>query len=167
METAVFEFTETVHESELKVPDRFGVFPRWPADGSDWIHPDDLSLVEGMIPSRRIFQRHRIDDPYSKITYGEIGIRIKPVLWLEVKTDGYLIGDRVEIRSKMGANKPDIATIAEMFWNRQQGAVEYRLAVRDNLQHAAFFVDDFQPAFKLGEPLTARQADLMAKARLR
>ena len=25
-----------------ELPD-YGTFPRWPAEGSDWIHPDDLS----------------------------------------------------------------------------------------------------------------------------
>jgi len=164
----VFDFEDNVDQSELKVPDRFGVFPRWPAEGTDWIHPEDVSLVRelGLIPSRRIFCRHRLNDEFSKMTYGELEIRLRPVLWLEVKTDGYLIGDRVEIRSRMGVHKPDIATISEMFWNRQRNAVEYRLTVRELPHSTAYFVGDFQPAFKLGEPLTARQADLLAKSRL-
>ena len=163
----MFEFQETVHESELKLPDRFGAFPRWPKDGADWIHPEDVALVESLIPSRRIFQRQRLDQDFSIISYGELEIRIQPVMWLEVPTDGYLVGDRVEIRSRMGAKKPGIATIQEMFWNRKKGAVEYRLTVRDQIQSASYFVADFQPAFRLGETLSPRQADLLAKARFR
>lgn len=165
----MFEFQETVPESELKVPDRFGVFPRWPADGTDWLHPDDVSVVNelGLIPSRRIFQRQRLDDEYSKMSYGELQIRVRPVLWLEVKTDGYLLGDRVEIRSRMGTNKPDIATISEMLWNRHRGVVEYRLSIREIQQSTVYDVADFQPVFKLGQPMSARQAELLAKSRLR
>ena len=164
----MFEFQESVHESELKLPQRFGAFPRWPEDGTDWIHPDDVQLVEGLIPSRRIFERHRLngDNEYSKVCYGELSIRIRPVLWLEVKTDGYLIGDRVEIRSRMGAKKPDIASIQEMFWDRKRAMVEYRLSVRDQEQSSSYYLGDFQPAFQLGEPLSPRQADLLAKSRL-
>ena len=160
------QFEDAVPVAELKVPDRFGVFPRWPQDGTNWIHPEDVSVATGLIPSRRIFQRHRLDDEYSRMTYGELVIRVRPVLWLEVATDGYLVGDSVEIRSRMGARKPDIATIVDMFWNRQKGAVEYRLSVRDKTQTESYYLGDFQPVFRLGEPLSPRQADLLAKARL-
>ena len=159
-------FLETIDESELKLPDRFGAFPRWPQDGTNWIHPEDIELIRGMIPSRRIFQRHRLDATYSIISYGKTNVRIKPVLWLEVKTDGYLVGDRVEIRSRMGTNKPDIATIEEMFWNRGKVAVEYRLSVRGQELASPYFFGDFQPAFRLGEPMSPRQADLLARSRL-
>ena len=162
----MFEFQESIHESELKMPQRFGAFPRWPESGTDWIHPDDVQLVAGLIPSRRIFERQRLDDQYSRMCYGELSIRVRPVLWLEVKTHGYLIGDRVEIRSRMGAKKPDIATIQEMFWEPKRSMVEYRLWVREQEQSSSYYFGDFQPAIRLGEPLSPRQADLLAKSRL-
>ena len=151
---------------QLQVPDRFGVYLWWPQDGTDWIHPDDVDLTSQLIPSRRIFQRIREDETWSRLVYGECSIRVKPTLWLEVETDGYLVGDRVEIRSRMGQQRPAIATIEDIFWNRQQKVVEYFLATNGTVLPLPFQFADIQPAFKLDEPMSLRQVELAARSKL-
>ncbi len=151
---------------ELKVPDRFGVYLRWPQDGNDWIHPEDVELTNQLIPGRRIFQRHALDGDYSKYTYGEHSIRLKPTLWLEVESDGYLVGDRVEIRSQMGKRDPSIATIEDVLWNQHEQFVEYTLVVNGTTLPTSFRFAEIQPVFKLGQPMSLRESELAAKARL-
>ena len=150
----------------LKVPDRFGCYLRWPENGDDWIHPDDVELCHSLIPSNRIFQRHFLDATYNRLEYGQHSIRVKPSLWLEVETDEYLIGDRVEIRSRMGKRRPAIATIEETLYSPTKRVIEYVLSVNGQRVGDPFYVADFQPAFKLDQPLNARQRSLMDRARL-
>lgn len=156
-----------MHElPRLRIPDRFGIYPWWPQDGVQWIHPDDVQLAEQLIPGNRIFQREYLNETYSRLHYGDVSIRVKPTMWLEVSTDGYLIGDRVEIRSQMGKQTPGIATISEMLWNRRSGEVEYVLTANDQPLPHTFHVDDFQPAFELNQPMDTRLAELAARFRM-
>lgn len=151
---------------QLQTPDRFGVYLWWPEEGTDWIHPDDVDLACKLIPSRRIFQRLVGDDGWSCLIYGESSIRVKPTLWLEVESDGYLVGDRVEIRSRLGQQRPAIATIEEMYWNRELKLVEYILATNQTVLPMPFQFADIQPAFKLDKPMSLRQAELAARSKL-
>ena len=150
----------------LTVPERYGVFFWWPHEGTDWIHPDDIDLCEQLIPSDRIFIRERINNEFSQFIYGPHTIRLRASMWLEIQIDGYLIGDRVEIRSRMGKRRPAIGTIAEMRFNRHGKRIEYYLTVNEHQMETPLMVDEFQPAFKLNEPLTIRQKDLMDKSRI-
>lgn len=150
----------------LTVPERYGVFLWWPHEGTDWIHPEDVELVEKLIPSNRIFLCQRLNAEFSRYVHGEITVRLRPAMWLEIEIDGYLIGDRVEIRSQMGKRMPAIATIHDMRFNRHQGQIEYYLTVKDQQLEWPLVYTDFQPAFKLDEPLSMRQRILMDKYRL-
>ena len=155
-----------VEHSGLQLPERFGVYLWWPQNDLEWIHPDDVELCQRLIPSTRIFQRQVYDATFNQLEYGPHTMRVKPTLWLEVKTDGYLIGDRVEIRSRMGKRRPAIATIVETLYNRQKDVVEYQLRINDNWLNEPFVFKDIQPAFKLDEPLDLRQRALADRSRL-
>ena len=73
-----------------------GVYLFWPEEGTDWIHPDDLSIVQGWIPSTRVFRRHSYDGVYYRLQYGVDVLRVKPTLWLKVADEGFWIGDQVD-----------------------------------------------------------------------
>jgi hypothetical protein len=150
----------------LRVPERFGVYIRWPEAGTDWIHPDDLQLAQRLIPGQRILHRRLFDGQHSHLFYGDLRIRVRPTLWLEVKTDGYMIGDQVEVRSELGQREPLIATIAEMVWNPNAQRVEYTLCQLDRQLPKTYVAEEFQFAFRLNEPSTVRQSELAAKSRL-
>ena len=150
----------------LTVPDRYGVFLWWPHEGTQWIHPDDIELCEQLIPSSRIFLCERLNAEFSRYVYGELSIRLRPSMWLEIEVDGYHIGDRVEIRSQMGKRRPRIATIEEMLFNRHAGRIEYYLRVNENRLERPLFFEDVQPAFNLDEPMSLRQRALVDRSRL-
>ncbi|MEM9412304.1 MAG: hypothetical protein AAGA30_14410, partial [Planctomycetota bacterium] len=114
----------------------------------------------------RIFQREFLDADYNRLTYGKHILRVKPTMWLEVKTDGYLVGDRVEIRSMMGRRRPAIATIEDIFFSRKKNAIEYYLSVNENRIEGSFDMAEFQPAFNLDQPLSLRQRELLERTRL-
>ncbi len=152
---------------QLRIPDRFGIYPWWPQNGVGWIHPDDVTLAQQMIPGNWIFRRDYVDQNYSRLTYGDRKIRVKPTMWLEVTTDGYLVGDRVEIRSQMGRRTPMIATIRHMLWNRQSQVVDYVLSANHKRLPGTFQVEDFQPALELDQPMSVRLAELASRSRIR
>ena len=91
---------------QLKRPATYGVFLRWPLDGTDWIHPEDVDRVRDVVPSARVLRRELRVDEYVVLSYGKLRIRVRPTLWQIVRTDGFDLGDMVEIRSRMGKNWP-------------------------------------------------------------
>ncbi len=109
----------------------YGCFPRWPEEGTSWIHPEDVDLAGRLIPSFRIFRRDWRGEEYSRLTYGAQIIRVKPTMWQMVEPGKFGVGDEVEIRSQMGKRLPGLAVIREAFWNKHAGLVQYELKQRD------------------------------------
>ena len=108
-------------------PPQYGVYLRWPQDGIAWIHPDDVDQVADVIPSYRIFRREDLDPDYVVLTYADLRLRVRPTMWIEIPTDGYEVGDQVEIKSKLGQREAAIATIREMLWNPMTSSIDYYL----------------------------------------
>ena len=152
----------------LKRPPKYGVYLRWPLDGEDWIHPEDVEAVKRVIPSRRIFRREDIDLEYAMLSYADLQLRVRPTMWIEVASDGYWVGDQVEVKSQLGRREPMIATIRDIHWDPDRGRIQYFLqnGEREPL-HTPFFVEDFQPAQRLDQPMSWRERQLAAKSRVR
>lgn len=151
----------------LKRPPKYGCYLRWPMDGTDWIHPEDVETAEKVLPGYRIFKREDLDAEYMLLSYADLRIRVRPTMWTEITTDGYEVGDQVEVRSRLGQREPMIATIRDILWNPESHAIEYHLHSLDRELRNPYAVDEFQPAFKLDEPMTRRQMELAAKFHLR
>jgi hypothetical protein len=115
----------------LKTDPKYGYYPRWPQDGNDWLHPDDVALARTLIPSQRVFRRDGTDGEYQLIHYGQITLRVRPALWQEVAHDGFEIGDWVEVLSRGMRNEPRTGIIREMLWNERERAVGYQIAEND------------------------------------
>jgi hypothetical protein len=118
---------------DLKLQTKFGVFLWWSDKLPKWIHPDDLPLAEKIVPGFRIFRREPSDAPderkqgYARLHYGKQSFRAFPIVWLEVASEGFEVGDRVEIKSEHGKRKPGLANIDQMLWNRNAKQIEYFL----------------------------------------
>lgn len=108
----------------------YGVYPWWPENGHEWIHPEDLDVVEGLIPGTRVFRRDDRRPKYVIMSYGEMRFRIRPTLWHQVRAEGFDVGDQVEIRSRMGTNLPGLAVICEMTWQRERETIYYHVRQR-------------------------------------
>ena len=141
----------------LKRPPRFGVFLTWPAEGSDWVHPQDIERANEMIPSDRVFRREDLDEHYSILTYGSQTIRVRPSMWLEVETDGYEIGDTVEIKSNFGRQKPLIARIEEILWNKREQRIEYVLKQEGRILQKRSLADEFRMVIPINQTPSVRQ----------
>jgi hypothetical protein len=109
-----------------QLPD-FGVFLTWPEGGLEAIHPDDREVAQGLIPSDRVMRRTSFENGYYTVQYGEISFRIQPSLWLQVSDEGFQIGDRVEVPSRMMQAEPMIAVISEMRFSQARNAILYTL----------------------------------------
>lgn len=127
----------------LKREPEFGVFLWWPGDDDSWIHPHDVPKAEDLIPGNRVLRREDYDDDYSLLIYGDYQIRVQPAMWLPVASEGYNIGDQVEVRSNFGENQPFIGTIAEMIWSRTKKQIEYEIHKPGSLQAKIYTASQF------------------------
>lgn len=153
---------------------RHGVFFRWPEESiGQWVHPDDIEVAERLMPGGRIFQLHVCPDPsdveagYRQLSYGQQTVRIRPAMWLRVPSEGYQLGDRVEVISKNGEQDPQIGDIVEVFYDAVQRQTQYRLSVSGMTLRKRFTSEDIRPCRRLGVPLDARERELLASQMLR
>jgi hypothetical protein len=109
----------------MKIPHDYGVYLWWPEDGDAVFHPDDLQIGLKLIPSRRVFRRERLLGHYLVLRYGPHRVRIKPTLFLSVHSDGFDIGNQVQVLSRCGQNRPFIGRIAHMLWHVRAKRIEY------------------------------------------
>ncbi len=129
----------------IQQPPRYGYFPRWPEDGYDWIHPEDVNVARGMIPSMRIWRRESTSGPLVVLHYGESRVRVRRALWVEVEPEGIEIGDTVEVLSRMRKNTYRIVTVCEMLWDPQARSITYRVQSRHRRLPNAYRREDLRP----------------------
>ena len=111
----------------LKTDPKYGYFPRWPQDGDDWVHPEDVAIARSLIPSGRVFRRDGTWGRYAILHYGEAMLRVLPALWQEVLPEGLEIGDWVEVISRGMLNEPRTGTIREVLWDEDARAIRYQI----------------------------------------
>jgi hypothetical protein len=108
------------------LPD-YGCIPRWPQDGQAFIHPDDVAIATRCFPSERVLRRERFDGVYYHYNYGKLRFRLRPSMWLRVKSDGIDIGDTVETTGAALERDLFIAQVWGMYYVRRKGCILYRL----------------------------------------
>jgi hypothetical protein len=111
----------------LKTDPKYGYFPWWQEEGEGWVNPDDVVTARGMIPSGRVFRRDGTDGDYVVMHYGEVRLRVRRTLWQEVGSDGFEIGDWVEVLARGMRNEPRIGTIREMLWDNHDERMRYQI----------------------------------------
>tara|TARA_Y100000814_G_C12313034_1_gene395677 strand:- start:34 stop:447 length:414 start_codon:yes stop_codon:yes gene_type:complete len=121
----------------MKEEPRYGYYPWWPQDGNDWLHPEDVELARKIIPSTRIFRREGQQGPFEVLHYGDQRLRVHHTLWQEVQTEGFEVGDWIEVLSRGHRNTPRTATIREIRWDPHSPALRYQ--VQENCQPIAKF----------------------------
>ncbi len=157
---------------DVCMEERLGLLPKhafclWPEDGEDWIHPSDLEVARSLIPSKRIFRKMDCHDPilkklgYVEYVYGKKAFRALPTLWHEVTSEGYELGDSVELKSGYGKLRPIIADIVGMYWNRREQTIEYELVRNDVAQPNRYQSSQFRLCMKIGVAPTPRQKALL------
>lgn len=158
--------------NDVRVEERLSVLPKhgfclWPEDGEDWIHPNDLEIARSLIPSKRVFRKEDCSDPilknlgYAEYAYGDRSFRGLPSLWHEVMTEGYELGDTVELKSGYGKLRPIIADITGMYWNRKVQAIEYELEKNGVPQPNRYQANQFRLCMKIGFAPSPRQKALL------
>lgn len=133
-----------------------GVYLTWPQAGVEWIHPDDVSLAEELIPSGRVFRRVTFDGTYYRLEYGHHVLRVKPSMWSKVHDDGLWIGDQVEIKGDFLTNEPSIAVIIEARFDPSTGTIAYTLIQRDMTLDKPYHADELRCLTKRPEKLSSR-----------
>ena len=151
----------------LKIPPRHGVYLWWPGPVESWVHPEDYDIANELIPSNRVFRREQLDNEYSVLTYGDQQLRVRPVIWLEIRSDGYEIGDQVEVKSRMGRGRPFIAHIVQIRWDQENRRILYSLEHAGRKLVRPYTEDEFQLAPCLDAHLDQRKLKLLAKSRMR
>jgi hypothetical protein len=134
--------TGTSYRPEL--PD-WGVYLTWPTDGQSWVHPADLSLALRLIPSRRVFQRTHWDRTFYQLRYGELSIRVRPTLWVQVAAVDLQVGQQVELLARNGTNDPGIFTIHDILFCPRKQAIEFSLTQRGMVLLRVVSREDLRP----------------------
>ena len=129
----------------LKTDPKYGCFPWWPEDGDAWIHPEDVATARDMIPSDRVFRRDGTSGEFLLLHYGDVTMRVRRTLWQEVESEGFEIGDWVEVLTRGMRNTPRTGIVVEMLWDKESQALRYQikengqpiasLYARDDLRH--------------------------------
>jgi hypothetical protein len=129
----------------IKNEPKYGYYPWWPEDGNDWLHPEDVGLARRMIPSMRIFRRDGEQGKYLLLHYGEVKLRVLPTLWQEVESEGFEIGDWVEVLSRGFRNTPRTAVIREMLWDKAGRGLRYQVTENDKPLAKLYSAEDLRP----------------------
>ncbi len=126
------------------MPD-WGAFLRWPTDGVQWLHEDDIAIAKRLLPSQRVFCRRKWDGEYYWLQYGQDEIRIRPVMWTQVPQVDLDVGQQVELLARLGKNDPGVFRVAEILFCAALGRVSFRLT-RDTLTlKKQFLREDLRP----------------------
>jgi len=134
--------SETSYRPEL--PD-WGVYLTWPTEGQSWIHPADLSLALRLIPGHRVFHRTRWDRTFYQLHYGELSFRVRPTLWIRVKSVDLQVDQQVELLAKNGANDPGIFTVRDILFCPRKQEIEFLLSQRGMTVKRIFSREDLRP----------------------
>lgn len=108
------------------LPD-YGCFVRWPEEGQGFIHPDDVPLATTMIPSPRVLKRVSFDGTYYHFRYGQRQFRLRPAMWLPIRTEGIDVGDQVQTKGMGLERERFVATVWGMYYINRKGCILYRL----------------------------------------
>jgi hypothetical protein len=114
------------------LPD-YGCFIRWPENGQSFIHPDDIATVTRLIPSPRVLQRRSFDGTYYHYQYGQVRFRLRPAMWLAVRSGGIDIGDQVETTGIGLERDRFVAIVWGMYYVQRKGCILYRLRRGDKV----------------------------------
>jgi len=131
-------------EISTSIEPRYGYYPWWPEDGNDWVHPEDVELARTVIPSQRVFRRDGEQGPFVVLHYGDLRLRVRRTLWKEVKSEGYEIGDWVEVLSRGLHNEPSTGTIRETVWDAHAGGLRYQITVAEKPIANFYTADDLR-----------------------
>ncbi len=121
------------------LPD-YGCILRWPEDGQAFIHPEDVAVATRCFPSGRVLRREAFDGVYYHYSYGALRFRLRPMMWLPVRSEGFDVGDTVETTGVGFERELFVAQVWGMHYVPRKGCILYRLRRRDtnvpNLFHA-------------------------------
>jgi len=143
----------------LKTDPKYGFYPWWPEDGDDWVHPEDVAAARDLIPSPRVWRRDGEHGAYGVLHYGELKLRVKPTLWQEVPSEGFEIGDWVEVLSRGQVNTPRTGPIREIHWEPRVRALRYLIEENGQPVPKAYAAEDLRhvdPTPRPGEAESGR-----------
>ncbi|GAB5403802.1 MAG: hypothetical protein Aurels2KO_20330 [Aureliella sp.] len=146
--------TETQHSAvsqtdvslRPELPD-WGVYLRWPEDGNEWIHPEDVTLATQLIPSRRVFKRTKWDSGFYHLLYGEHFLRVRPSMWTQVPGVDLELGQQVELLAQFGKHDPGVFRIEDILYDNEKHRIEFALNRGEIVLESLFSRSDIKPVF--------------------
>lgn len=122
----------------------YGCFLRWPAEGQGFIHPDDVPVVSQLLPSPRVVKRLSFDDTYYHYCYGQQRFRLRPAMWLPVRSEGIDVGDQIETKGLGFERERFVASIWGMYYIKRKGCILYRLRRADRVVPDLYSADQLR-----------------------
>jgi hypothetical protein len=136
----------------MKTDPKYGYYPHWPQDGNGCIHPEDVQVAAQMIPSQRVWRRDGRRGDFVVLHYGDVRLRVRPTLWIDVAWEGFDVGDWVEVLSRLGHNTPRTGRIREMLWDPTANALRYQITEGDVPIPNLYVREDLRPVEPIRPP---------------
>ncbi len=106
----------------LKTDPKYGYFPRWPEDGDDWIHPEDVDAARGDDPQWPGVSPRRHGGRLCGVALRQGAAARTARVVAGSGPEGLEIGDWVEVVSRGMVNERRTGTIREMLWDEDAQA---------------------------------------------
>jgi hypothetical protein len=126
------------------------------------VHPEDVGLARSVLPSERVWRRDGEQGEFVVLHYGELRLRVKRTLWVEVPYEGFDVGDLVEVLSRGMLNTPRTGVIREMHWDAGERVIRYFVEEAGTPVPNAYLAGDLQhvaPAVPREEVVIEPSAD--------
>jgi hypothetical protein len=115
---------------------RWGLYPWFPEDGADKVHPQDLDALRSLGPYCRVFEVAAGESPYVVLIYGIQRFRVVPDLVQEVEPPQLRIGDEVLLSS--GAH----ATVRDIRWHHKRAEPFFLVDVGGRTTSKRYWAND-------------------------
>lgn len=128
----------------VKPPVSWVIIPHWPEDGDHWIHADDRHKAEGLIPGDFIFRRELTDDDWYLLSYGDVTLKIRPVMVDEVPEPKFKMGELVELAHQLEVDKISVGKIYAIRYSDYYHEPQYYLIRGDLKSQNAYLAKDLK-----------------------
>ena len=119
-----------------------GLYRWFPETEEKCIHPEDLEAITKFYPYGKVFFCCGTEGDYIYLSYGEKRFRVKPERYQKIESDGYFLGETVEVMNGSAEGKK--AKINEMDWHYKQQKIMYVLKVDNKLRSRRYWKSDFR-----------------------
>jgi hypothetical protein len=123
--------------------DTWGLYPWFRESGIDFIHPDDLAVVQAHSPYCMVCEVVGMDGPYLVMRFGPWKFRGKPELFRAIPPPAFRLGQRVKTKVPRTSR---IGIIRAIVWHFKRNEPSFFLEVNGKALSGRYWADELEAA---------------------